>query len=83
MWHTYDAAGEPTWYSLQPGAWSDARTYAGPVYRYRRDPGDGGAVEPTLAGTATLAFDDAERGTFSCEFSDRPPFSTPIRRMEY
>jgi hypothetical protein len=36
-WFTYDAAGMPTWYTLELGSWRvfwNNSTYSGSVYRY-------------------------------------------------
>ena len=33
IWFTYDAAGEPTWYVMPSGSWSDAQTWQGRLYR--------------------------------------------------
>jgi hypothetical protein len=61
---TYDAAGRPTWYTLQPGAWSaNGTSYQGPVYQTSNVPGTGVAVRK--AGQATLSFDDAFHGRFA------------------
>jgi len=32
VWFTYDAAGEPTWYVMPSGSWSDSRTWQGRLY---------------------------------------------------
>jgi hypothetical protein len=86
-WATYDERGEPTWYSLQPGQWVDARTFRGPIYRYRcasghRSPG-ADAPAPLRVGTATLTFDDFESGVFAREVDGSPPTTSAIRRMRY
>jgi len=70
-WFTYDAAGNPAWYTLQPGQWTGTSaysTYTGPVYK-TSGPFFGGAFDPakvhaTAVGTATLEFSDASHGQF-------------------
>lgn len=68
-WFVYDAAGNPTWYTLQPGRWTATNVYSvytGPVYR-TTGPYFGGAFDPARvsevqAGTATLSFRDSSHG---------------------
>lgn len=37
-WHNYTDAGKPTWYSLQAGRWSAARTNVGDIYETSANP---------------------------------------------
>jgi hypothetical protein len=59
-WFVYDSAGNPTWYSLQPGSWNGTDIYSGPIYRvtgpYYRNAFDPSAVQITQVGTGTLEF---------------------------
>lgn len=71
VWFTYDAAGNPAWYTLQPGSWVQATvfsTYTGPIYRttgpYFGGPFDPSRVTETPAGTGTLSFRDSSHGEF-------------------
>ena len=32
-WFVYDQAGQPTWYTLQPGEWLSSTVYSGPIYK--------------------------------------------------
>ena len=63
VWFAYDLAGRPTWYTLEPGGWTQSdyvREYAGPIYRYSGDY-FGGKFDPanvgsTVVGTGRLRF---------------------------
>lgn len=86
-WFAYDEDGDPVWYSLQPGGWSTATTFGGPIFRYRRSDASGGGAPPTGAaievGRGTLTFDDWQCGAFTSEIEGRPSVTKPIRRMDY
>jgi hypothetical protein len=61
-WYVYDAAGQPVWYTIQPGHWIDFRTWTGVVYQTSGPRFFEGAFDPALVlvqpvGTATLNFD--------------------------
>lgn len=61
-WLVYDAAGQPVWYTIQPGGWTDFRTWTGVVYQTRGPRFFEGAFNPALVliepvGTATLKFE--------------------------
>ena len=69
-WFTYDATGAPTWYTLEPGAWTRTVakfvTYSGVVARYKGSywAGAYGAQrDRTVEGTGKLTFTDAFNGT--------------------
>jgi len=69
IWFVYNQAGQPVWYTLQPGAWTSPTVYTGPVFK-TTGPYYGGAFDPTQVGitqvgTATLSFTDSNTGTFS------------------
>lgn len=68
-WFVYNNSSMPTWYTLQPGQWTNSRTYSGPVYRtsgpYFGSPFDPRNVSVSQAGTATLIFDSATTGTLT------------------
>jgi SAM-dependent methyltransferase len=87
IWAAHDERGEPTWFSLQPGQWVDARTFRGPIYRsgrgQAREAAGASAPAPVCVGTATLTFDDFDSGHFSSEIDGRPPRTSAIRRMRY
>ena len=69
-WFVYDAAGIPTWYTLELGEWRvswSGAVYSGWLYRYT-GPHFATAFDPdkvvgTLVGTGTLRFRDAFAGT--------------------
>ena len=69
VWFVYNNATQPTWYTLQPGQWSDFKTFTGTVYKttgpYFGGPFDPRQVGVTQAGTATLSFDSPSTGTFN------------------
>jgi hypothetical protein len=60
-WYVYDANGQPVWYTIQMGRWSDFRTWTGTVYRTIGPPlgatFDPAMVQLTALGMATLSFD--------------------------
>lgn len=61
-WFVYNANGQAVWYTIQPGRWTDFRTWTGTVYRTVGPDFFGAAFDPALvrvspAGTATLSFD--------------------------
>jgi SAM-dependent methyltransferase len=86
-WFAYEEGGDPIWYSLQPGGWSNARTFSGPIFRYRGpDATKAGApfsAQAIQIGRGTLAFDDYRTGVFTSEIDSLPPVTKPIRRMDY
>jgi hypothetical protein len=61
-WYVYDANGQPVWYTIQMGRWTDFRTWTGTVYRTAGPVFFGAAFDPALVqlaplGTATFSFD--------------------------
>ena len=68
-WFVYDAAGVPTWYTLESGQWTvgwGETRYSGWLYRYTGSPFatafDPNRVVGTLVGTGVLRFSDAFTG---------------------
>ena len=60
-WFVYGADGEPEWYTLQDGGWTDSTTWRGAIYRTTGPFFAGPGYDPRLvlvqaAGTATLDF---------------------------
>lgn len=60
-WFVHDASGQPVWFTLQPGNWTNPTTYTGPIYR-TTEPFYGGVFNPALvnsqqAATGTLNFE--------------------------
>jgi hypothetical protein len=85
-WFTYDANGNGEWLVMPGASNPSAMTWEGTLYR-TRGPAFGGAwdaskVGVSVAGTATFAFVDASRGTFSATV-DGVSISKPISRMVY
>lgn len=67
VWFVYDAAGTPTWYTLESGQWrGGGTTYSGWLYRYTGPPFatafDPNKVVGALVGTGVLSFSDAFTG---------------------
>ncbi len=48
VWYTYDASGAPVWFVMPSGAWSDAQTWEGRVYRTSGSPWLGKAYDASL-----------------------------------
>ncbi len=46
VWFTYDASGNPTWLVMPSGAWSDAQTWQGTIYRATGAPWLGARYDP-------------------------------------
>ena len=68
VWFVYNNSNAPTWYTLQPGRWTNATTFTGPIYK-TSGPFFGGNFDPnqvsiTQVGTGTLSFDGYATGTF-------------------
>ena len=68
VWFVYDAAGNPIWYTLQPGHWNTMSGYTGPIYR-TSGPAFTGAFDPSAVhevqvGTGGLSFESATTGHF-------------------
>ena len=60
-WFVHDASGQPVWFTLQPGNWTNPTTFTGPIYR-TTGPFYGGVFNPALVnsqqvGTGTLNFE--------------------------
>lgn len=75
LWFTYDENGARTWFSLTNGAWqAGTRTYSGTIYRTQgpRWPNfDPALLTTTAVGSFTLAFTDADNGTFEWTLGGR------------
>lgn len=86
VWFVYNQAGQPLWYTLQPGTWTSPNAYTGPVYKttgpYYGGPFDPGQVGIAQVGTATLSFADSTSGTFSY-MVDGVSGSKPITRLPF
>jgi hypothetical protein len=71
-WFVYNQAGQPVWYTLQPGQWLKTLTccaYTGPIYKttgpYYGGPFDPNQVGIALVGTGTIAFTTYATGIFT------------------
>ena len=69
IWFVYNSASQPIWYTLQPGQWTNATTYTGPVYKtsgpYFGANFDPHQVSAAQVGTATLSFVNPTTGSFT------------------
>jgi hypothetical protein len=68
-WFTYDQAGNPTWFSLQPGQWTSATNFTGPIYR-TTGPAfathfDASRFGISQVGTGTLSFESPSSAAFT------------------
>jgi serine protease len=68
-WFTYDATGKPWWLSMTASA-STPNVFSGTLYRthgpaFSAVPFDPSRVSATAVGSGTLAFSDANNGTFA------------------
>jgi hypothetical protein len=86
-WFTYGANGNGVWYVLPAGAKTGTRTYSGELYRttgpaFDASPWNGSRVDVKPVGSASLAFADAENGTFTYTVEGRT-FSKAITRQVY
>ncbi|BBJ23401.1 hypothetical protein W01_13280 [Candidatus Nitrotoga sp. AM1P] len=68
-WFVYDQAGQPIWYTLQPGQWLSPTAYSGPIYKttgtYLGVTYDPGQLVVTPVGTGTFIFHDYSSATFN------------------
>jgi len=72
LWTVYDAAGQPTWYTLQPGSWvrdaSNTLVYSAIVFKttgpYWALPFDPAALSITPVGTASFVPQSVSRARF-------------------
>lgn len=90
-WFIYNAEGQPEWYTLQGGRWTDSTTWKGTVYRTTGPFFAGPGYDPRLvlilpAGTATLEFkqtpgaEDLARFTYTV---GKTTATKPISRMVF
>jgi hypothetical protein len=75
-WYVYDAAGNPTWYTIQLGRWTSSTRWAGTVYRTSGPPLHAPVFDPAQvaiasAGEAAIDFTQApgEEGWASFTYS--------------
>ncbi|BBJ24451.1 hypothetical protein [Candidatus Nitrotoga sp. AM1P] len=68
-WFVYDQAGQPIWYTLQPGQWLSSTAYSGPIYKttgtYLGTTYNPGQLTVTSVGTGTFIFHDYSSATFN------------------
>jgi hypothetical protein len=68
-WFAYDASGNPTWYTLQGGAWRTPKSYSGAIYSTHAAPNSGigplSALTFALAGNGSIDFDGYDNATFN------------------
>ena len=66
IWYTYDAAGQPVWYTAQ-GAQGETGNVDWPLYKFRWN---GSAAEPTQVGTIRLSIGAPESATIKWSFDN-------------
>ena len=86
-WFTYGTDGRGMWLVMSEGLRATTNTYSGALYRTRgpafnASPWDRNQVAVTQVGTATLAFSDANNGTFTYTV-DGVSQSKPITRQVF
>ncbi|MFZ1704534.1 MAG: hypothetical protein WAT79_09300 [Saprospiraceae bacterium] len=68
-WFVYDQAGQPTWYTLQPGQWLSSTEYSGPIYKttgtYLGATYDPSQLVVSSVGTGTFDFKNYSSATFT------------------
>lgn len=86
VWFVYDAAGLPTWYTLEMGGWTRTNVqtvYTGSVYRYMgphfATAFDASMVAGTLVGTGSLMFRSATTGRFDYTIDGTSGFKEIVR----
>ena len=68
-WFVYGATGQPEWFTIQGGRWTDSTTWSGPVYRTTGPFYGAAAYDPALVNVATV-------GEAAIEFSGVPADGT-------
>ncbi len=86
-WFTYGADGNGMWLLMSDARLTSANTYAGAIYRttgpaFNAVPFNPSLVTVTQVGTGTLAFTDADNGTFTYNVNGVSQ-SKPITRLVY
>lgn len=86
VWFTYGDAGSPTWFVMPSGAWTDASTWEGHVYRTTSSPWlgrpyDASALRVTDAGTFRVRFGSAG-ATFDYTIDGRAG-TLPLSRQSF
>jgi hypothetical protein len=86
-WFTYGADGSGMWLLMSDARLASANTYAGAIYRttgpaFNAVPFNASQVTATQVGTGTLAFTDANTGTFTYNVNGISQ-SKPITRLVY
>jgi hypothetical protein len=86
VWFTYDGNGEPTWFVMPGGFWSDSSTYQGRLYRASGSPWLGRAYDPAQfktidVGSFKMRF-AGDNGTFDYVIEGRSG-SMPLQRQPF
>ena len=68
-WYTYESDGKPIWFSMPEGAWTDASTWKGAIYRTSGSSQVGAGYNPgmyqaTKVGDFTIRFTGTSTATF-------------------
>jgi hypothetical protein len=84
-WFTYDASGKAMWLVMPRGESTGPQAWSGPLYR-TTGPGfdaawDDAKVAATVVGTASFAFADASKGTFTATVNGRTVVKSITRQV--
>jgi hypothetical protein len=87
VWFHYADSGSPQWLVIPGGTWTTPTSFTGAIYR-TTGPALGGVFDPSRVtvvpiGVATLAFTDAERGTFTWWFDGGSQGAKSITRQPF
>jgi hypothetical protein len=90
-WYVYDAGGQPQWFTVQGGRWTDFRTWTGTVYRTSGPQYFGTTFDPARlvispVGVATLNFEQKPETVDTATFTfvvDGVQGTKTIRRMSF
>jgi len=87
VWFHYADSGSPQWLVIPGGAWTTPTSFTGAIYR-TTGPALGGVFDPSRVtvvpiGVATLAFTDADRGTFTWWFDGGSQGTKSITRQPF
>jgi len=86
VWYRYDAQGNPIWYVMPGGTWTDDTTFHGTLYKthgppFFQGPFDPARVTSTAIGDATLAFSDGSNATFTYSLANGEHGTKSITRQ--
>lgn len=84
-WFVYDAAGSPTWYTLQQGRWQSSNEYSGLIYATQSNPNAGlgplTSVTINAVGSGVLTFNGTGQAEFFYAVNGQPNRKTIVRQL--